>query len=82
MQLFCFLCEFTKFETFPEVSNYFEKYKVIICLYIKLLVLTNSITSRPNPKIPENLTRKAQRCLYEKKHPISLQNDRSIVLTI
>lgn len=23
MQLFCFLCDFTKFETFPEVSRFY-----------------------------------------------------------
>lgn len=30
MQLFCFLCDFTKFETFPEVSRLFFN-KLLLC---------------------------------------------------
>lgn len=31
MQLFCYLCDFTKFETFPEVSFSRSFYAVYFC---------------------------------------------------
>lgn len=37
MQLFCFLCEFTKFESFPEVS------------FISLVVIEHQLTVRTAP---------------------------------
>lgn len=37
MQLFCFLCDFTKFETFPEVSHlYFQQIVIIQPFLFKL----------------------------------------------
>lgn len=36
MQLFCFLCDFPKFETFPEVSHkkILNYQSIVTCIYI------------------------------------------------
>jgi hypothetical protein len=38
MQLFCFLCDFTKFESFPEVNFHFV---IFVCCQIMLMKIKN-----------------------------------------
>lgn len=49
MQLFCFLCDFSKFETFPEVSSFlvlFKLYYVRNNLFIGIHVYVSNSYSR------------------------------------